>query len=298
MAASDSLAPYVLKRVEELKEEILENSTDPCYKVKVDGVLRIAKKPHPNVLACSENAKVWYLANFKKECDLLSKLRHPNIVQFIGVYYGNGDKDEIALVMEKVEYQLATFLKEKPHVNLSTKLSILHDVTYGLVYLHEYNPPIIHRDLSAPNILLTTSYRAKIGDLGVAKLMDKAAMKAESYASAPGQMFYMPPEALVDKAMYTSKLDIFSFGHLSLHTLLGGNPEVYEVDLTPEMLQQRTVQITKRKTSLDRVGSDHCLYPLITQCLLDNPDRRPTTREINSSIGRLVEAHCSVSYIC
>ena len=54
----------------------------------------------------------------------------------------------------------------------------------------------------------------------------------------------------------------------------------------------------KRKKSLDRVGSDHCLYPLITQCLLDDPNMRPTTREINSSIGRLVEAHCSVSYIC
>ena len=165
------------------------------------------------------------------------------------------------------------------------------------MYLHEYNPPIIHRDLTARNVLLTSSYQAKIADVGVAKLMDKAAMEAMSHTKAPGHMFYMPPEAM-EKALCTSKLDIFSFGHLSLHTLLGDYPEVYEIKVTPEMLYQGTVQRMKRKSSLDRVGSDHCLYSLITQCLLDDPDMRPTTREINSSIGRLVETHCSVSYLC
>ena len=90
-----------------------------------------ARPPPPR----SAPEKVRVLANFKKECNLLSKLRHPNIVQFIGVYYGNGGKDEIALVMEKVEYELAKFLHEKSPINLSTKLSILRDVTYGLVYL-------------------------------------------------------------------------------------------------------------------------------------------------------------------
>ena len=302
MAASDSLAPYILKRVEELKEEIHEDHSGSygfVYKVKVDGFLRIAKKPHPIFLTrVTRDEKVRVVANFKKECNLLSKLRHPNIVQFIGVYYGNGGKDEIALVMEKVEYELAKFLLEKSQVHLSTKLSILHDVTYGLVYLHENNPPIIHRDLTARNVLLTSSYQAKIADVGVAKLMDKAAMEALSHTKAPGQMFYMPPEACMEKALCTSKLDIFSFGHLSLHTLLGDYPEVYEINITPEMLQQRTMQRMKRKKSLDRVGSDHCLYPLITRCLLDHPNMRPTTREINSSIGRLVEAHCSVSYLC
>ena len=301
MAAFDSLAPYIIERVEEMREEIHKDhgSYGFVYEVKVDGVLRIAKKPHPVFLTkVSRDEKVRVLANFRKECNLLSKLRHPNIVQFIGVFYGNSGTDEIALVMERVEYELAKFLLEKPHVRLSTKLSILYDVTYGLVYLHEYKPPIIHRDLTARNILITGLYQAKIADVGVAKLMDKAAMEAISHTKAPGQMFYMPPEACMEKALCTSKLDVFSFGHLSLHTLLGEYPMVYEIKVTPEMLQQGTVQRMKRKTSLDRVGSDHCLYPLITQCLLDDPNMRPTTREINSSIGLLVETNCSVSYLC
>ena len=141
MAASDSLAPYILKRVEELKEEIQEDdhsgSYGFVYKVKVDGYLRIAKKPHPIFLTkVPRDEKVRVLANFKKECNLLSKLRHPNIVQFIGVYYGNGGKDEIALVMEKAEYELAKFLLERSTVHLSTKLSILLDVTAWCIFMN------------------------------------------------------------------------------------------------------------------------------------------------------------------
>ena len=289
------ITPFVFERdVEEYDEVVEENSGSYgyVYKVKVQGVLRIAKKPHLFfVKKASAAEKTCVLDRFEKECSLLSKLRHPNIVQFIGVYYGKDGKEDIALVMERLEFELAQFLENNPDLQLSTKLAILQDVTYGLVYLHEYNPPIIHRDLTARNILLTKSYRAKIADVGVAKLMDKAAMEAVTHTKVPGQMYYMPPEACMEKASCTPKLDIFSFGHLSLHTLLGKYPEIYDINVTFEMLQQRILQRMKRKTSLDRIGSNHCLYPLITECLMDEPDMRPTIREVNSSVTLILEAH-------
>ena len=268
------------------------------YEVKVKGVVRIAKKPHTFFLKkASKVGKASVLASFKKECVLLNKLRHPNIVKFIGVYFGEGGEDDISMVMEKVDFELASFLRESSDVQLSTKLSILQDVSYGLVYLHEYNPPIIHRDLTARNILLTKAYQAKIADVGVAKLLDQTAMKAASHTKAPGQMFYMPPEACMEKAECTFKLDIFSFGHLSLHVLLEDYPEVFEVKVTSKMLSDGTVQIMKRKSTLDRIGSSHCLYPLITQCLMDEPEKRPSTRNVNSSIADINEANSSVSMI-
>ena len=266
------------------------------YNVKVRGVVRTAKKPHTFYLkktSVVEKANV--LASFNKECVLLNKLRHPNIVKFIGVYFGQGGEDDISMVMEKVHFELASFLRENWDVQLATKLSILQDVSYGLVYLHEYNPPIIHRDLTARNILLTKAYQAKIADVGVAKLLDQTAMKATSHTKAPGQMFYMPPEACMEKAECTSKLDIFSFGHLSLHVLLEDYPEMFEVKVTSKMLSDGTVQIMRRKSSLDRIGSSHCLYPLITQCLMDEPEKRPNTRAVNSTIADIKEANSSVS---
>ena len=271
------------------------------YEVKVKGVVRIAriaKKPHRFFLKkASEAERASVLASFKKECVLLNKLRHPNVVKFVGVYFGEGGEDDISMVMEKVHFELASFLRENSDVQLATKLSILQDVSYGLVYLHEYNPPIIHRDLTARNILLTKAYQAKIADVGVAKLLDQTAMKATSHTKAPGQMFYMPPEACMEKAECTSKLDIFSFGHLSLHVLLEDYPEVFEVKITSKMLSDGIVQIMKRKSSLDRIGSSHCLYPLITQCLMDEPEKRPSTRDVNSSMTDIKEANSSVSMI-
>ena len=302
MAASTvELTSLVLqpKYIVESRGEVSDDASGSygfVYEVKVKGVVRIAKKPHTYFLKkASEEERASVLASFKKECVLLSKLRHPNIVKFIGVYFGEGGGDDISMVMEKVHFELASFLRQSSNVQLATKLSILQDVSYGLVYLHEYNPPIIHRDLTARNILLTKAYQAKIADVGVAKLLDRTAMKAASHTKAPGQMFYMPPEACMEKAECTPKLDIFSFGHLSLHVLLEDYPEVFEVKITSKMLSDGTVQIMKRKSSLDHIRSSHCLYPLITQCLMDDPEKRPNTREVNSSIADFKETNSNVS---
>ena len=74
MAAFDPLAHYIIERVEEMKEEIHKDhgSYGFVYEVKVDGVLRIAKKPHPVFLTkVARDEKVRVLANFRKECNLL-----------------------------------------------------------------------------------------------------------------------------------------------------------------------------------------------------------------------------------
>lgn len=72
-------------------------------------------------------------------------------------------------------------------------------------------PPIVHRDLTARNVLISDRCQAKIADLGVAKIVDLQAQMAQSHTQTPGQMLYMPPEALKEKASCTPKLDINFF---------------------------------------------------------------------------------------
>lgn len=104
-------------------------------------------------------------------------------------------------------------------IPLSYKKSILEDIARGLLYLHTKN--IVHRDLTAKNVLLTQSLVAKIADLGNSRFLPE-----EEFAlltSQPGTLVYMPPEANTP-GDYSNKLDIFSFGHLTLFTLIQVRP--------------------------------------------------------------------------
>ena len=164
--------------------------------------------------------------------------------------------------------------------------SILLDVSYGLVYLHERNPPIVHRDLTARNILVTDKSQAKIADLGVAKVVDIRAQASVDHTQNPGQMFYMPPETKKEGASCTPKLDIFSFGHLTLYTVNQEFPQVYDITrtVTSDMQKQGVVERAKRKKAIDQVGKDHCLYETVVNCLSDEPENRPSTLALNADL--------------
>ena len=291
MAGSDELSVYLLEDIQGLEvgavEEERRAGAGSVFQVTVGGVQRIAKKLHSNFTNPSQVSAVErenITSKFRNECVVLSKLRHPNIVQFIGVHYGRRGKADLTLIMECVSSDMDKFLEVHPNIPLPLKLSILLDVSYGLVYLHECNPPIVHRDLTARNILITDKCQAKIADLGMAKIVDIQAQLAASHTQAPGQMWYMPPEALEEEAACTPKLDVFSFGHLTLYMANQELPKVYSIKLTAEIVKQGIVERLKRQKALDLVGSDHCLYPIIADCLYDNPEYRPNTRALNRKL--------------
>ena len=230
---------------------------------------------------------------FRSECILVSKLKHPNIVQFLGVYH---DKVDDVLVMEYMPMELAkcldTCMKQKYIIPLPIKLSILQDVTNGLLHLHSLAPPIIHRDLTAANILLTSDMRAKIADLRVCKVFDlKNMLKVKQMTIAPGTPAYMPPEALVPEPMYDVKLDIFSFGVLTLYVANQKFPDPYEVPLTEDVVRQKRVQISKRQHWIDKMEEDHPLGPIVVQCLQDLPEARSTTRKLWEDMNSLCTKH-------
>ena len=146
-------------------------------------------------------------------------------------------------------------------------------MAYGLAYLHSI--PIIHRDLNTGNILLTESLRAKVADLGVSKLFDRKVVHTRT--KVPGAMDFMPPECFDESPKYDDKLDIFSFGHLTICLVNQKSPLVADRNITLEDVANGQMQVAKRRESLSRMGGTHPLYSTAVQCLSDNPDRRPTS---------------------
>lgn len=149
----------------------------------------------------------------------MSNLRHPNITLFLGLCFLPSSPLPL-LVMERLETSLDAFLSSMPKFSLRLKQSMLKDVASGLLYLHEREPPVIHRDLTAKNVLLTASLVAKITDMGNSRIIDMTSdQMAQTLSKLPGTLVYMPPEALDSTHRYGTPLDIFSYGHLAIYTI-------------------------------------------------------------------------------
>ena len=263
------------------------------FKVTAKGKECIAKKLH-NILIQAikhypQGQDDSIVRKFKNECRILSQLKHPNVVRFVGVHYGR-DRNDISLIMERLHCDLADFVKKNPDTPLCDRLHILYDVSKGLEYLHSQSPPLIHRDLTAPNVLLTEDLTAKIGDLGVSRYIDPSA--AGKLTTTPGNLYYMPPECRVANPSYTTKLDIFSFGNLIVHTIIGDTPDLHDIPFDDpkfiEFIQKKKVELMRRNTAVHKkMGETHCLYPLVVRCLKDSPEQRPSVGEVRISLRKL-----------
>ena len=141
------------------------------YEVNYLGLKCAGKKIHELLLRQGGGGITYALRRFEEECRLLSRLRHPNIVQFLGVYTERGMQAPI-LIMEFLPTNLSScidnhFSQLRPEISYS----ILRDVALGLNYLHGQSPTIIHRDLSSNNVLLTSNMTAKILILALPKCL-------------------------------------------------------------------------------------------------------------------------------
>ncbi|XP_073153049.1 serine/threonine-protein kinase VIK-like isoform X2 [Henckelia pumila] len=151
------------------------------------------------------------IQDFRHEVNLLVKLRHPNIVQFLGAVT---DKKPLMLITEYLRGgDLHQHLKEKGALSPSTAINFSLDIARRIAYLHSEPNVIIHRDLKPRNILLvnTNAEHLKVGDFGLSKLIrvqhshDVYKMTGET-----GSYRYMAPEVF-KHWKYDKKVDVFSF---------------------------------------------------------------------------------------
>ena len=298
----NKLIPYMLdgKLINENHSKKIGNDTyGTITKIKYCGIQCAAKEIHsallPELLAGVSNvehdealSKVVFhkgdpesliVEKFCAEIKILSEIRHPNFVQFIGVYFKETSPFPV-LVMELMHTSLAYYLtwyeSEEVKFPLAMKLFILQDVATALVYLHSQEPPIIHRDLSANNVLLTSNMRAKVADLGVAKILNVDVTK---FTRCPGSVAYMPPEALKENPSYGIEIDIYSYGVLGFHTFSGKWP----------IANYHGSRSDRERCFVDLIGEGVCLKETLEKCINRDAKKRLKASEILIDIEKVIQ---------
>ncbi|XP_038987378.1 integrin-linked protein kinase 1-like [Phoenix dactylifera] len=224
------------------------------------------------------------MQDFRHEVKLLVKLRHPNIVQFLGAVT---ERKPLMLITEYLRGgDLHQFLKEKGSLSPLMAVNFALDIARGMAYLHNEPNVIIHRDLKPRNVLLVNSNadHLKVGDFGLSKLIrvqnshDVYKMTGET-----GSYRYMAPEVFKHRK-YDKKVDVFSFAMI-LYEMLEGDPpfsnyEPYEA--------AKYVAGGHRPTCRAK-GYVQELRELTDQCWAADMNQRPSFLEILKRLERIKE---------
>ena len=293
--AADALRGFELDGVHDTGREVGHGSYAVVKELEYHGLKCVGKKIHGILFeSATPHEKAAMLERFAGECELLGGLHHPCIVQFLGVWFEQGSRLPV-LVMEYLHTTLSACLERYGVLPEEISYGILRDVALGLRYLHERSPPIIHRDLSANNVLLTSNMNAKLSDLGVAKILNltPARMTQMTQTKAPGTPCYMPPEALTAKPKYTTKIDVYSYGVLIIHTLCGRWPfpeDVFRPDPQNPDAMIPISEVERRAEYLQEIGNDHPLMAVINQCLSNAPVWRPEATALLDQVNTIMSA--------
>ena len=215
------------------------------------------------------------LAAFKKECDLMLTLRHPNIVQLFGTAW-EMESVTVYMVMELCSRgTLDKIIRHEQGAALSWgahKLPIAVGVARAMSYLHSQRPAVIHRDLKPENILVDDGYNAKIADFGISREVDDATM------TRAGTPLYGAPE-LMRMERYDESVDVWSFG--CCVEVLWTHKQVYSGHKRPAGEVLRLVMEGEMAPSLPH-GS--LLAALLKSCCDHDPSLRPTFKTISMEL--------------
>ncbi|VFQ75062.1 unnamed protein product [Cuscuta campestris] len=147
------------------------------------------------------------LQDFLQEVAIMKRLRHPNIVLFMGAVT---QPPNLSIVTEYLSrgslYRLLH--KHGEVLDERRRLCMAYDVAKGMNYLHKHNPPIVHRDLKSPNLLVDTKYTVKVCDFGLSRLKANTFLSSKSAGGTPE---WMAPEVLRYEPS-NEKSDVYSFG--------------------------------------------------------------------------------------
>ena len=279
--------PYKLTGVGVTDRELGHGSYATVLELEYMGLKCAGKKIHELLLRQGDAS--YTVRRFEEECRLLSQVRHPNIVQFLGVYFQQGVRAPI-LVMEFLPTNLTSCIEQYGILPKEISYSILHDVALGLCYLHSQTPAIIHRDLSSNNVLLSPNMTAKISDLGVARILNLTPLQVSRMTQTPGTPAYMPPEVMVANPKYDTSVDEFSYGIMMIHMFSGRwpEPQVGQVRAEPGGRMIPVSEAERREVFLRAIGNDHPLMDFIRKCIDNYPQTRAHASEIVEQLADMV----------
>ena len=272
LTGADTACLNVPRREVELVDVIGVGAWGTVHRGEYRGQPVAVKCPHSIILTTAT------LARLERETQLMALVRHPNIVRIIATVFDNESHRLQApplIVTELMDINLRQCY-EQGRLQRSRQMSIFLQIAYGLHHLHNFHEPIIHRDISAPNVLLQVmpdqQWRAKVGDFGAANLARLATTPGE------GAIMYTAPESFphtnidsTTRTTYSSKSDVFSFGILVCEVACSQLP-------VPEHFSDMIEQVRRQSPSL---------HFLITSCIERNPDERPTMANVTDTLNTI-----------
>ncbi|KAJ8756044.1 hypothetical protein K2173_024591 [Erythroxylum novogranatense] len=248
---------------------------------------------------------------FMAEMKVLCKVHHTNLVELIG-YAATGD--ELFLIYEYSQKgSLRSHLHDpQSHTPLSwiLRVQIALDAARGIEYIHEHTKThYVHRDIKTSNILLDSSFRAKISDFGLAKLVGKAGEGEASATTIVGTFGYVAPEYLSD-GLATTKSDVYAFGVVLFEIISGKeatirnesaatkNPEsrslvslmLAALRNSPDSMSMSSIKDNVDPNMMDLYPHD-CLYKmamLAKQCVDADPILRPDMKQVVISLSQIL----------
>ena len=214
-------------------------------------------------------------------------------MQFLGVHFLSASRIPI-LILEKMDISLWGYLEKhkKEEIPLPAKVYILRQVAQALSYLHSRTPPLVHHDLSPNNILLNeVSLVTKVTDFGMSRALDSSKMTRKS--SVKGTQAFMAPEALHIPPKYDEKLDVFSYGNVTMTTVTHewpepGPPTRYEGD---KFIGVNELQRREQYLIVLSPKENELFFPIIRSCLDYRPSLRPTSLQLVAQMKHIEASH-------
>jgi len=250
-----------------VQEKIGNGSFGIVYKGMWRGIEVAVKKLH-NTKISDE-----HLETFLQEITIMSRLRHPNIVLFLGCC---SEEPNICFLTEYISNGNLHNLLQREKLDFSRILTMSIEVARGLVYLHAHNPPVLHRDLKSLNILVDENYHAKVCDFGLSIQVDSPRTNGEIQPqdNHVGTLNWLAPEVLKNNP-YTASSDVYSFGLICWELLSSEIP--YKDKKGYEIV--RMIDDGELPKLPD--GTDSGFGKLITDCWnIKEPEKRPSFKDI------------------
>ncbi|XP_073140037.1 serine/threonine-protein kinase EDR1 isoform X2 [Henckelia pumila] len=217
------------------------------------------------------------LDEFKREVRIMRRLRHPNIVLFMGAVTR---PPNLSIVSEFLPRGSLYRIIHRPHCQIdeNRRIKMALDVAKGMNCLHTSTPTIVHRDLKSHNLLVDNNWNVKVCDFGLSRLKHNTFLSSKSTAGTPE---WMAPEILRNEPS-NEKCDVYSFGVIlwELATLKLPWSEMNPIQVVGAVgFQNRRLEITKEV--------DPLVARIICECWQTEPNLRPSFSQLTVGLKHL-----------